>query len=61
MGKTIQVSEAAARLGVDDSRARVLLRQGRIKGSRLVGARWQIPDDFVVTPGVPGRKPKLGK
>lgn len=54
MGKTIDVIEAARRLGVDASRVRVLLRQRRIKGARLVGRVWMIPEDFSVTPGTRG-------
>jgi excisionase family DNA binding protein len=61
MGKSISAEEAASRLGVDPTRVRVLLRQRRIKGARLIGARWHIPEHFTVTPGVAGRKPNGGK
>ena len=54
MGKTIDAEEAARRLGVDPSRVRVLLRQRRIPGARLVGRVWMIPEDFTVTPGTRG-------
>lgn len=58
MGKTIDLAEAARRLGVDPSRVRVLCRDRRIPRARLVGRVWQIPDDFVVTPGTRGPKAK---
>ena len=59
MGKTIDVAEAARRLGVDPTKVRALCRNRRIQGARLVGRQWFIPEDFVVTPGARG--PKLGK
>jgi len=54
MGKTIDVATAAARVGVNVQRMRVLCRDRRIKGARLVGRVWMIPDDFEVTPGTRG-------
>jgi excisionase family DNA binding protein len=54
MGKTIDVAEAARLLGVDTSRVRVLCRQRRIPGARLVGRVWMIPEDLRVTPGTRG-------
>lgn len=58
MGKTITIAEAAQRLGLDPSRVRVLCRQRRIPGAKLLGRVWMLPADFTITPGVPGRKPK---
>ena len=58
MGKMIDLAEAARRLGVDQSRVRVLCRQRRIPRARLVGRVWMIPDDFEVTPGTRGPKAK---
>ncbi len=59
MGKTIDVATAAKQLGVDVSRVRVLCRERRIPGARLVGRTWMIPQEFKVTPGTRG--PKRGK
>lgn len=44
----ISVKQAAALLGVSDSRVRVLCRDGRIKGAALVGSTWVIPANPVV-------------
>jgi hypothetical protein len=54
MGKTIDAADAARRLGVDPSRVRVLCRQRRIPGARLIGRTWMIPEKFEVTPGTRG-------
>jgi hypothetical protein len=54
MGKTIDVATAAARLGVNVQRMRVLCRARRIRGARLVGRVWMIPEGFVITPGARG-------
>ena len=59
MGKTIDVATAAARLGVNVQRMRVLCRERRIKGARLVGRVWMIPENFAVAPGTRG--PALSK
>lgn len=61
MGKTITTAQAAAQLEVTPLRVQQLCRQRRIKGARLVGRVWIIPEDFKVTPGIPGRKPKQGR
>lgn len=58
MSKTIDVATAANRLGVSTLRVQQLCRQRRIKGARLVGRVWQIPEDFEVTPGTRGPAPK---
>jgi excisionase family DNA binding protein len=58
MGKMLSVAEVAKQLGVDRSRVRVLCRQRRIPGAKLVGRIWLLPDHFKITPGVPGRRPK---
>jgi len=42
----LSVAEAAARLGVDDSRARMMVRQGLLPGRRL-GRQWLIPSEDV--------------
>jgi hypothetical protein len=49
------------RLGVTALRVQQLCRERRIKGARLVGRVWQIPEDFEVTPGSRGPAPKGGK
>jgi hypothetical protein len=54
MRKTIDVATAATRLGVNLQRMRVLCRERRIKGARLVGRVWMIPENFEVTPGTRG-------
>ncbi len=58
MPPTISTDEAAKRLGVTPDRVRMLCAQRRIKGARLVGRTWQIPEKFEVTPGTRGPKPK---
>lgn len=58
MGKMINADEAANRLGIDVSRVRKLCKARRIKGARLLGKVWLIPDPFEVTPGKRG--PKIG-
>jgi excisionase family DNA binding protein len=58
MGKMIDTTEAAERLGVSTLRVQQLCRQRRIKGARLTGRVWMIPEYFVVTPGTRGPKPK---
>jgi len=58
MGKMIDSTAAAAQLGVSIQRARVLCRERRIKGARLIGRSWFVPADFSVTPGTRGPKPK---
>lgn len=58
MPKTITTAEAAAQLGVTPLRVQQLCRERRIKGARLVGRTWQIPEDFVITPRTRG--PVLG-
>lgn len=42
----LSVAEAAKRLGVDDSRARVMLRAGLLPGRR-VGRQWLVPSEEV--------------
>ncbi len=55
----ISTAEAAAKLGTTRQRVSLLCKQRRIPGARLVGGRvWQIPEDFVVTPGKRGPQPK---
>ncbi len=58
MGKLITSAEAARRLGVTIARLRVLCRARRIKGARLIGRSWMLPEDFKVNPGARG--PALG-
>lgn len=57
MGKMIDAYAAALLLKVDVSRVRLLCRERRIKGARLVGRVWMIPEDFEVTPGTKGPAP----
>jgi excisionase family DNA binding protein len=59
VGKTINTDEAARQLGISRLRIQQLCQSRRIKGARLIGRVWMIPEDFVVTPGKRG--PKLGK
>jgi excisionase family DNA binding protein len=54
----ISSKEAAKRMGVTISRIQALLRQRRIRGARLVGRTWLIPEDFEVNPGTRG--PAMG-
>jgi hypothetical protein len=61
MGKMIDSAQAAARLGVSTLRVQQLCRQRRIKGARLVGRVWMIPEEFEVTPGARGPAPKAGR
>lgn len=42
----LSVAEAASRLGVDDSRVRLMLRQGLLPGRRL-GRQWLVPSEEV--------------
>jgi hypothetical protein len=58
MGKSISVDIAAAKLRVTPQRVRVLCRERRITGARLIGRTWMLPDDFTVTPGTRGPKLK---
>jgi hypothetical protein len=58
MGKMIDTTEAARHLGVGALRVQQLCRQRRIKGARLSGRVWMIPEDFVVKPGTRGPKPR---
>jgi hypothetical protein len=54
VGKLISADDGAARLGVTSRRFRVLCRERRIKGARFIGARWFVPENFVVSPGARG-------
>jgi len=58
MGKMLTTDEAAARLGVTADRVRMLCRQRRIPGAKLIGRTWMLPDRFAVTPGTRGPKGK---
>src|SRR5262249_14628753 len=58
MGKMIDTTEAARRLEVSVLRVQQLCRQRRIRGARLVGRTWMIPDNFTITPATMG--PPLG-
>ena len=58
MGKLISSSAAAVRLGVTVARLRVLCRERRIPGARLIGRSWMLPADFEVRPA--SRGPALG-
>jgi hypothetical protein len=61
MGKMIDAATAAAKLGVNLQRLRLLCRQRRIPGARLIGRTWRLPADFKVTPGARGPKLKKAK
>jgi hypothetical protein len=54
MGSLIRAAEAAAKRGMTLRRMQALCRQRRIKGARLVGRVWMIPEDFEITPGTRG-------
>ncbi len=54
MGKTIDTATAAQQLGISTLRVQQLCQQRRIKGARLVGRVWMIPEQFTVTPGTRG-------
>jgi hypothetical protein len=58
MGKSISIDVAAAKLRVTPQRVRVLCRERRIAGARLIGRTWMLPADFDVTPGTRGPKLK---
>jgi excisionase family DNA binding protein len=58
MGKMIDTAAAATRLGVSVLRIQQLCKDRRIRGARLVGRQWQIPEGFTVTPGKRGPKMK---
>ncbi len=58
MSKMIDTADAAERLGLTRLRVQQLCQQRRIKGARLMGRVWMIPEDFSVTPGTRGPKPK---
>jgi hypothetical protein len=56
----ISTAEAATRLDLSLQRVRALCTQRRIKGAKLIGRSWFVPNDFEVTPGTRGPKPKGG-
>ena len=58
MPRSITAQDAAAKSGVTVQRLRVLCRERRIPGARLIGRQWFVPEDFEVTPGERG--PALG-
>ena len=58
MGKLITAAEAAAKLGITVVRLRVLCRERRIPGARLIGRTWMLPANFTVKPATRG--PALG-
>lgn len=35
---------------INETRLRVLCREGRVKGAKLIGNRWVLPDNFVISP-----------
>ena len=53
------VAELAAELGVSVRRARALCAAGRIEGAQKLGRDWIIRTPWRMTPGVPGRPPKV--
>lgn len=58
MGRMISTAQAAEQLGVTPLRVRVLCKQRRIPGARLIAGRvWMLPPDFEVTPGSRGPAP----
>ncbi len=57
MGKSISVDVAAAKLRVTPQRVRVLCRERRIAGARLVGRTWLVPEDPEISPPRRGPKP----
>ena len=44
----ITVKEAAGKLGVNDSRVRQLLLEGRIKGAQKMAGVWLLPNNPVI-------------
>jgi excisionase family DNA binding protein len=58
----LTITDAAARLGIDPSRVRLLVRQGRIPASRF-GRAWMIAEADLLAyqprpQGKPGHRPK---
>lgn len=35
---------------INETRLRVLCREGRVEGAELIAGRWILPDDFVIGP-----------
>ncbi len=58
MPTMLSTADAAKRLGLTPGRIRELCIARRIKGARLVGRTWLIPENFEVTPGTRGPKPR---
>lgn len=58
MPTLISTAEAAKRLGLSAVRVRELCLQRRIKGARLIGRVWMIPEAIEVTPGSRGPRGK---
>src|SRR5690349_8436914 len=56
MGKMIDIATAAGLLKVNVQRMRLLCRQRRIPGARLMGRVWMIPENFKVIEGTRGQK-----
>jgi hypothetical protein len=54
MGKLIEATIAAGRLGITSGRLRALCRQRRIKGARFIGGRWYVPENADVVEGTRG-------
>jgi excisionase family DNA binding protein len=54
----INVTAAAAKLGVNPEHIRALLVQRRIPGAQFIGRQWLVPEDFVVIPGTRGPEPR---
>lgn len=55
----ISAKEAARILGVTDARVRVLCRQKRIPGAKIIGSVWVLPDHPVVIAGTRKRPGKI--
>jgi hypothetical protein len=57
MSKSITVDVAAVKLRVSPQRIRVLCRDRRIAGARLVGRTWLVPEDAKISPPKRGPQP----
>jgi hypothetical protein len=57
VSKSITVDVAAAKLRVTPQRVRVLCRERRIAGARLVGRTWLVPEEPEISPPRRGPKP----
>lgn len=50
MWPMIPVTVACIQLGMTPARVRVLCRERRIKGAKMLGRLWYLPDNFKIEP-----------